>query len=293
MSRGEWTIFPYEARPSRAEFELPVEYTVPHPWGTLQVTEAAHQAYGLNPLVTTTNGRLESFSPSDATPRVDVLLTAPQEHKDHIPTGLVATKPILHKEGVRLIVSLGNDKTSLGEEFKHGLLSHLQMIANIDDENILEHITDYNGVSALEAIQHEVPQAIAHGLATCVKESLVDPLASWEQMQSNKKFLGFVARMGSFAVSGSALILTAPDLVTPELPMTYGRLVAPAAFTIGTLALNYRSIRRWLQASDYRTIVMNEKVDLKAMEVSESIHETYCREYFDEQFEQRVNGTTQ
>ncbi len=291
MSKGEWTIFPYEAQPNSAEFELPVEYTVPYSWGTLQVTEAAHQAYGLNPLVATTNSRSKTTTlPSDSAPHVDVLLIAPEEGEDHIPPGAFALRPTLHKEGVSLIVGFGNDRASLGEEFKRGLLGQLQMIANTDDEDILERVTNEDGVSALEALEHEVPQALAHGLAIGVKEGLENPLVSWERMQSNKKFLGFVARMGGLAVGGSTVILTSPNFVAPELPMTYGRLVIPTAFAVSSLALNYRTIRRWLQTSDYREIAVQESAELKAMEVSTSLHQTYCRQHFDEQFEARVNG---
>lgn len=63
MSNGEWSGYPYERRLTMPELELPLAYAIPYGWGSLRVTEGAHQAYDLKPLVPTASSHLDLTPP--------------------------------------------------------------------------------------------------------------------------------------------------------------------------------------------------------------------------------------
>jgi hypothetical protein len=82
MSKAEWSEFPYAKELAIPAMELPVSYALSFGWGNFQVTDRAHEAYGLTALtgeIVHGGEQATNIQPGTKPLSVDIWLTTPQE----------------------------------------------------------------------------------------------------------------------------------------------------------------------------------------------------------------------
>ena len=270
-----------------AQTELPIRYTVPFEWGTIRVTEAAHEAYLLTPL-------REGVQKGDIAPEarpgyVDVRLVSPEEvpessqgaNRDlHIFT-------LLHEE--RLGIHAGFSQ-SVAESPKSAR-NLLQDIYGAEDEEFEAIMEDFESSSEdlpeELAERQQLSQLLVHSLSGAIPQPVINSYSDIERSESNRKALRRATVSGGvmLGASGVGALVVGPvmglSLVAEAIFGTY----ATAGFWIAR-----RYMKAYLGGASGREQKIADEAEQLARAVSDDIHETYCLAHFDYENQQRLPG---
>lgn len=294
------------------ETEPPIQYTLPFRWGTLRVSEAAHQAYGFTPLV---EGKIDGShnelkleeEEEAAKLRVDVWMLSPDELRAIPALGdapedesKLITVQRVHPEGVAVVQGLTKDRSQTEMSLKESMENDARsMFSEIFGEDIdLEEITAENmmlpgGITLEELIERNITQQMMQVLCSGLSLTTGNAIRRWIKHDSNEYALNKINRAGKIALIGTGLVLAGTTAVTMDTPGNLDNIMA-ASFTLGFLASNFRDLRKhlrsYMKAIENAEPLIYRQAELFTQKLASDIANAYSTEYFDEQNKGLLEG---
>jgi hypothetical protein len=285
--RDDYSELAYAEAMVMAQTELSIRYTVPFEWGTIRVTEAAHEAYSFTPLREgVQQGDIDS---EDRPGYIDVRLVGPDEIPEssqkesrglHIFT-------LLHEE--RLGVQAGfSQRTAESPESARSLL---QGTVGVDDEEFAEMMADFESPSedlpAELAMSQQMSQLLIHSLSEAIPRPIIKAYSDIERSESNRKALKHATVSGGIvlgAAGGGALI------VGPVMGLNVAGEIILGAYATTGFWIARRGMKAYLDGASEREQKVAAEAEVLAQLVSNGIHETYCLAHFDYENQQRLQS---
>jgi hypothetical protein len=260
------------------------------------MSEAAHVAYGLSPLV---EGKLEGDVRHEAVegiPEVNIYIVSPEElgvdkedlagggqeldEPDAMQIG-VKHKTYLSPDRIGLVVCLTDDRKGFEAQIINKITRHLGIEGEEIDERVIA-VTDLGEEPASEAFTRDVPQMMVHALAGSIKESMLEPTIEWQRIKMNQHMYKLTKLAGLAAVVGTGLY-TAADLVLGG--GTANLLTGDALFAGIPLGTAWRGFKYYLDSNNLREQKIHETAAKFSHIVGQGFHEAYCLAHFDERTE--------
>jgi hypothetical protein len=218
---------PGEALPSRAaqfeaHFAAPAAYTVPYDWGRLLVTHEAHDAYGLVPLTgETVDGNVPTEIEKDKLVEMALLgpgelvaIEAPPRPEPQEGTFPASIYTYLQRDDrAQLVFGYTVDAA----EMLQISLRKAAREQGVSPAEIERHFVDeLHRIPARERIEHEIPQALVHGVLPVMHRALFDILAT-RKLQSSS--LG--SRLLSGLFGGNMRLAVQAGTITDDFHETF------------------------------------------------------------------------
>jgi hypothetical protein len=284
-------VFPdrYSTELNMPELELPMSYGMNCGWGTIQVTEGAHEAYGLTPLVPTVTDRSDLRATNDTTKSlVKVVLAAPHELPEPPQEGSIWTSHVQSKSDIGILVGLGMDLPRAKELKKASLFEQFQPLLGEDltIDEVLGRMVTPDNVPIIDTIEAQTKSLIAHQLSNSVSDETSIALAARERHYDNmsiKQRLQILGGVGITSTFAPLFVVTAL-----EVPLQPASLAFPAATALTTAVLSSRSLGRWLRQQPTREAAFSNHADYAGQLVGDNFHDAYCTNHFDNQFTQML-----
>lgn len=211
-SIGELNNQSFELRDNPA-LAAPLAYTIDFPFGTLAVTDAAHDAYGLAPQQDINIGSDRTFlhdvmpvaSGPDARPRINILLAAAHEaprgpdNPNGLALGARITRVISQRHALHIVTAstLDRDTVSLGMDMEFGAVAERRgmdyealLNAEIPIEDDVEGDDPAGPPMTMREIRDEmITDRLVSAFATSATELLPDGMVHWRRADYNLQHL--------------------------------------------------------------------------------------------------------
>ncbi|HSW37059.1 MAG TPA: hypothetical protein VLG37_01675 [Candidatus Saccharimonadales bacterium] len=279
--------------------ELAIKYSVAFPWGTFQVTDGAHEAYGLMPLTPSTDsGKPETAPIGDKKiPPIDIILLGPEDIKflesDSSPEELSSgsfTRVRRDSKG-RITIAIGLTETT--EAHRQHILKRIVStlkpdFGEVDDEDILRRLVDFEDIPLEESLQHNLPQAFVSGLAQHVSDVASGTFFNWQEGEMKLIAVRHLSRLGKMAVAKTAAMTALWIELNPRYPFLAA--IPTSLFLIDDLGRMRRRLKDLLLTKDDIDSQLQEMSLVFGRAVATDIYNIYNRRLFDEQARQSLEN---
>lgn len=266
-----------------------IAYHYPFDWGALQVTEGAHEAYGLVPFILRSHREerpveVEELHHAEGIPGVVVNLVAPEESPEFGMLRATSTNYKVYSDSVQLDVGFSGTSEEFEDEGMKLLLLHEMIARDLPDGtefsiNIDPDSPDYSNIQKLMA--HTLPVSVE---AAAKKAGIVamEKTYSQEQLQRIRNIAGT-----SLVFSGVALSLY-PSVF--EGPAEAAGVVGGLVIAGRGIQLIARQLKNYHQERPDRTFAYIQHADKLARSMYTDVHDTFCSDTFDNDLFNRLGG---
>lgn len=288
MTRGAHPTQSHEGQPLPPEFTFPLQYAIPFDWGSFQVTEAAHKAYGLSPFTTTVSSRAELPVPSlllVGAPGINILLVAPTEASaDLVPNSVSVKATRTDKKEINVVIASAEDKTTLtsnvSEVVKHGL----QAAIGVDDPDILKRIMNQDTIPLEQSLEQNVPQMLVQVIVGGIQQELKNTLVRVQRAEGNQSTLRRITILGSTSICAAFGTAAAESALFPSFRAE--NILLAGAMLVFFLKRGRRELKDWFAKANEREAYYDQLGQSYADKVAADIHASYDRAQFDRRFEE-------
>ena len=271
-------IIPVEKHLTLPEATLPLEYTVPYDWGSLHVSQEAHDSYGIMPFCPNVieGGQFDS-SKQRPDPRLDVFLVGPKESQTQ--GSELHSVSQIYKHGIGIAVAFPDNQVDLHQKIVSDLNFALSQLHEDAPKNILEYITDEDGIPAVESVEHDIPQLFAHTFASLSGLEMAAALETWINRYDSNRIYRQVKLLGAGGIVGAGVVLTPALLADSHIGI--GNLVIPSVYLTTYWNLARLNLKRFFRNQEQKQEVAKLTSKVAGLQISDSIHKTFCSRHFD------------
>jgi hypothetical protein len=271
----------------------PIGYYVETNLGSLNVTIAANEAYGLVPLQPTLEGGGFGNEPKadSVFPFINITLLSPEEFSEYTGRSMddthgrdmpvvvgIVSKAGNHKGHIDLRMCFTKTKAQVMQESAELVKDRLPY------EPVGEDIPmGPNGENLFEILEQSIPQQYAHALAQSITEQMMQSLIEHDRATAATKFVEFTNRKGNLALLGSGLLLAMSSAFNGRVTLV-GAAGATAYYAFGKRAIQ-QDIQAFAQNSltGGGTPVGREQSGPAVMTLAEQVHKLFCSTHFNNQ----------
>lgn len=260
------------------QFNLPLEYTIPYRWGSLQVTEEAHEAYGLIPLTLTVEADKHDELPKTNS-SIDLLIVGPDQLVDEDAKYqgriMISSTAKTSKDKIQIAMGLNGDLDTINKEIKSSLFGFLGV----------EELESTEALGLSEQLEHDTPQMIVHRFIDGIDEYLPLVYSVWAENNHNKKFIKSMTTLGGIALGIPTLQLAA--IAATDLVIDTQSLLISSAASFGALLKVRKEVKDKLTSSGSNEHMLRIASELATKVVCSDIHSSFCSHEFDSEFRNR------
>lgn len=270
------------------ELNLPLEYSIPYKWGALHVTSSANAAYDLVPLTPDTVAGGDPFVGGEVIkkPRIDVVLVGPNEYINDGRRGVASST--LYDAGLGVVIGFPLSANAFMDTLSRRLRNPNENQEEQDEFPFSTHISQFE-VPALEAIARDVPHMMSHDFAVIARNELNDGLTEWNNWDYDRTAYRNIVKVGAAALIGCGGLML-PALLTGKHTVGVKQVVLGTALMAGELKLAKNMLKRYMLSRRQADFLNQRIASLVALEISDSIHETFCRNHFNIRAEQQMSA---
>lgn len=280
----------YESDPLEAVPQLlaPMAYHKTFNWGSLQVTEQAHDAYEMMPLAVVEAGGvgLPRTPFAQGEPRVDIVLAGPEEHTEEPVSGRLWGDVGIHNRGTAMVFGYSEDKATQREAAIKQVIAQVRHTLNIGesatDAEILSIVTvGDEEIPFTDAIDHIVVQGHIHHFAEVTRHLVEEAQFKWWGSTANRTHLVHLRNLAVLNTVGVGPAIVAGAEITKSAT---GMLLFPSLWTAVSGTLIMRSVIAHIKSAPKRNAVYRQMAEVRAATVSGDIHDMYCASHFNRQY---------
>jgi|GEM_PF-4028283 len=283
MSREIGSILPYSRELEMPAMALPLGYVLSQQWGSLHVTAAASEAYGLRPSATALaldESPVPVASGAQHDPQIHIWLIAPRELAEPAAESEAEAEPLskelapasevyLHDKGVGMTAEFGHDKAFMAQL----MASFFEHKTGQQAETLLSYRPAFGTSQPLmKDIEQDVPRFFAHLLNEGVQENLPAALYARERLIERRQALSLATRALVLPPLAAGASVAAAEIGR------FGELSLPVAAiaAAGVAAGVVRSgIKTYLSLSERMENSMRDSAKLKAIIVGSRIEAAF------------------
>lgn len=174
--------------------------SVQYDWGSLRITEAAMETYGL---AINTDAGEQKAKQSQLRYSADILIAGPQEiRQDNVPEALVFRYNV-NRGGVRATLGSTIDKDIAGVDMASRLIS--AMASELPDEEQPVFLMEHGG-EIQDAVKDYVPTMFPHYFAHVTSKIIQDSFEKWATQQAARNATSAINRASALAILGTGII---------------------------------------------------------------------------------------
>lgn len=252
--------------------ELPMRYGVAYRWGSLHVTESAHDAFGLEPVRTdrVIEGRLPITRGRRRTPNVHIVLVGPDQFDTN--KGDTYVGPHLSRRATGLVIGFAETASERAERM-HAELNHALDL--MDEAPATDDVETDGGQESAgldpEQLARYGSSVVSHSLAAVVESQLPDALNATFNAEDDRRASNSMAKETAIGLGGAIALMGLsgqPDLVDAGISVGFG----------GVFVANAKlSVRQYMGGAESRQRAAKFTSAFMAARVADDLHSTFCR----------------
>lgn len=277
---------------------LPVRYHAEFPWGTLQVTEEAHESIGLQPLMPVQDGSAMRYPLLGESPRTDIIVASHEqiteargETRGGEESGYNRLIIMNWSGGVAVLAGL-DSRDATRKQLLDQLLNVVRDADPLEagpmspDELLADIYEAQTHIPMREYIENEIAEYMAFRFAQHLRDILPTQYGQWVEARGNQSLMKRLRVLG-----GATVILNAVSLMQVELGFEERSTLAFGATLAGVRAL-LREVKRHQVAMVGRRTLLDSDAFNSAATISDGVFGMFSKRAFEERFMEPPKNST-